>query len=243
VALASKLLGVRAVIVMPRDAPQSKIDATRAYGAEVVLYDREMQSRDDIADQIAKERQALLVPPFDDELIMAGQATGAVELLEDVPDLDTVVVPVSGGGLMGGWATAARRLRPDIRIYGVEPETADDTKRSLAAGTRVEVKSNPTIADGLRVTSPGKLTFPIVQKNVADILLVSDAEMIETLTWMLERMKVLIEPSGAAAAAAVRHRKADFRGRKVGVVLSGGNVDLEKLAEYIASRPIPAAAG
>jgi len=242
VALVSKLLGVRATIVMPNDAPQSKVDATRAYGAEVVLYDREYQSRDDMAAEIARERQAVLVPPFDDELVMAGQATGAVELFEDVPDLDAVVVPVSGGGLLAGWATVARHLRPGIQIFGVEPETADDTRRSLRAGSRVEVKQNPTIADGLRVSTPGNLTFPIMKANVADILLVSDAEMVETLTWMLERMKVLIEPSGAAGAAAVRHRKADFRGRKVGVVLSGGNVDLAKLADYIATRPVPAAA-
>jgi threonine dehydratase len=212
VALVSRLLGVKATIVMPADAPQSKIDATRAYGAEVVLYDRQMQSRDDLAAEIARERKAVLVPPFDDELVMAGAATGAVELLEEVPDLDALVVCVSGGGLIGGWATAARHLRPGIKVYGAEPETADDTKRSLDAGARVEVRENPTIADGLRVTTPGKLTFPIVQEKVEDILLVSDAEMIETLTWMLERMKVLVEPSGAAAAAAVRHRKADFSG-------------------------------
>jgi threonine dehydratase len=242
VALVSRLLGIRATIVMPKDAPQSKIDATRGYGAEVVLYDREAQSRDDLAAEIAREKNALLVPPFDDELIMAGAATGAVELLEDVPDLDSLVVCVSGGGLIGGWATAAKAMRPEIRVYGAEPETADDTKRSLAAGKRVEVRVNPTIADGLRVTTPGRLTFPIVQEKVADILLVSDEEMVETLTWMLERMKVLIEPSGAAAAAAVRHRKADFRGRKVGVVLSGGNVDLEKLSGYIASRTATTAA-
>jgi threonine dehydratase len=243
VALVARLLSVQATIVMPKDAPQSKIDATRGYGAEVVLYDREAQSRDDLAAEIAREKKALLVPPFDDELIMAGAATGAVELLEDVPDLDALVVCVSGGGLIGGWATAARHMRPGILVYGAEPETADDTKRSLAAGRRVEVKENPTIADGLRVTSPGKLTFPIVQEKVADVLLVSDGEMIETLTWILERMKVLVEPSGAAAAAAVRHRKADFRGRKVGVVLSGGNIDLVQLCAYIASRPVPAAVG
>jgi threonine dehydratase len=236
VALVSKLLGVKATIVMPADAPQSKIDATRGYGAEVVLYDRAVQSRDDLAAEIAREKEALLVPPFDDELIMAGAATGAVELLEEVPDLDALVVCVSGGGLIGGWATAARHLRPGIKVYGAEPETADDTKRSLDAGARVEVRENPTIADGLRVTTPGKLTFPIVQEKVEDILLVSDAEMIETLTWMLERMKVLVEPSGAAAAAAVRHRKADFSGKRVGVVLSGGNVDLARLAEYIGAR-------
>jgi threo-3-hydroxy-L-aspartate ammonia-lyase len=236
VALAARLLGVRATVVMPTDAPQAKIDATRGYGAEVVLYDRATQSRDDLAEEICRERGAVLVPPFDDDLIMAGQATGAVELLEDVPDLDAIVVPVSGGGLLGGWATAARHLRPGVAIYGAEPETAADTKQSLAAGRRVEVKENPTIADGLRVTSPGKLTFPILQESLRDVLLVSDDEMIETLTFMLERMKVLVEPSGAAGAAAVRHRKADFSGKRVGVVLSGGNVDLPRLSEYISAR-------
>jgi threo-3-hydroxy-L-aspartate ammonia-lyase len=239
VALVSRLLNVRATIVMPTDAPRAKIEATRGYGAEVVLYDRESQSRDDLAEQICRERGAVLVPPFDDELVMAGAATGAVELLEEVRDLDALVVPVSGGGLIGGWATAARHMTPAIRIYGVEPETADDTKRSLCAGQRVEVSQNPTIADGLRVTTPGRLTFPIVQKEVEDILLVSDAEMIETLIWMLERMKVLVEPSGVAAAAAIRHRKADFSGLRVGVVLSGGNVDLARLAEYVAAARKP----
>ena len=236
VALVSRLLGIRATIVMPTDAPKAKIEATRGYGAEVVLYDRETQSRDDLAEQLCREKGAILVPPFDDELVMAGAATGAVELLEEIRDVDALVVPVSGGGLIGGWATAGRHLRPEIRIYGVEPESADDTRRSLEAGSRVAVAKNPTVADGLRVTTPGKLTFPIVQEQVAEILLVSDAEMIETLTWMLERMKVLIEPSGAAAAAAVRHKKADFAGKRVGVVLSGGNVDLSSLAEFVAAR-------
>ena len=237
VALVSRLLGIKATVVMPTDAPQSKIDATRSYGAEVVLYDRASQSRDDLAEQLCRERSAVLVPPFDDELVMAGAATGAVELLEEVPDLDALAVCVSGGGLIGGWATAARHMRPSIKVYGVEPESADDTKQSLAAGRRIEVAQNPTIADGLRVSSPGKLTFPIVQEKVAEILLVSDEELIETLTWMLERMKVLVEPSGVAAAAAVRHKKADFTGKRVGVVLSGGNVDLVKLAQYIGARP------
>jgi threo-3-hydroxy-L-aspartate ammonia-lyase len=236
VALVSKLLGIRATVVMPTDAPISKIEATRGYGAEVVLYDRETQSRDDLAEQICREKGAVLVPPFDDELVMAGAATGAVELLEEIRDIDALVVPVSGGGLIGGWAIAARHLRPEIRIYGVEPESADDMRRSLEAGSRVTVAENPTVADGLRVTTPGRLTFPIVQEQVEEILLVSDAEMIETLTWMLERMKVLIEPSGVAAAAAVRHKKADFAGRRVGVVLSGGNVDLSRLSEFVASR-------
>ncbi|HEX4439281.1 MAG TPA: pyridoxal-phosphate dependent enzyme [Thermoanaerobaculia bacterium] len=233
VALVSRLLGIRATIVMPKDAPQSKVDATRGYGAEVILYDREAQSREDVAEEIRRERNAVLVPPFDDELIMAGAGTGAVELLEDVPDLDALVISVSGGGLIGGWATAARHMRPEITIYGVEPENAADTKQSLVEGRRVEVAVNPTIADGLRVTTPGKLTFPIVQQTVKDVLLVSDRELVETMKWMLERMKVLVEPSGVAGAAAVRHKKVDFRGKRVGVVLSGGNVDLAKLSEYV----------
>jgi threo-3-hydroxy-L-aspartate ammonia-lyase len=236
VALVSRMLGIRATVVMPTDAPQSKIDATRGYGAEVVLYDRASQSRDDLAEKICREKGAVLVPPFDDDLIMAGQATGAVELFEEVPGLDALVVCVSGGGLIGGWATVGKHMNPGILVYGAEPETADDMRQSLAAGHRVEVAENPTIADGLRVSSPGKLTFPIVQESVKEILVVSDEEMIETLTWVLERMKVLVEPSGIAAAAAVRHRKADFAGKRVGVVLSGGNVDLEKLSGYIAAR-------
>ena len=233
VALVSRLLGLRATIVMPSDAPASKLAATRGYGAEVVLYDRYGESRDEIGERIVRERGALLVPPFDDELIMAGAGTATAELLEDVPDLDFLLVPVSGAGLIAGSATAARHLRPEITVYGVEPETANDTALSLAKGERVSIGVPRTIADGLQVASPGKLTFPIVQKTVEAVLLVSDDEMIETLSWMLERMKVLVEPSGVAGAAAVRHRKANFNGRRVGVILSGGNVDREKLAGYL----------
>ena len=233
VALVSRLLGLRATIVMPSDAPASKLAATRGYGAEIVLYDRYGESRDEIGEKIVRERGALLVPPFDDELIMAGAGTATAELLEDVPDLDFLIVPVSGAGLIAGSATAARHLRPAITVYGVEPETANDTALSLAKGERVSIGVPRTIADGLQVPSPGKLTFPIVQKTVEAVLLVSDDEMIETLAWMLERMKVLVEPSGVAGAAAVRHRKADFTGRRVGVILSGGNVDREKLAGYL----------
>lgn len=233
VALVSRLLGLRATIVMPSDAPASKLAATRGYGAEIVLYDRYGESRDEIGEKIVRERGALLVPPFDDELIMAGAGTATAELLEDVPDLDFLIVPVSGAGLIAGSATAARHLRPAITVYGVEPETANDTALSLAKGERVSIGVPRTIADGLQVPSPGKLTFPIVQKTVEAVLLVSDDEMIETLAWMLERMKVLVEPSGVAGAAAVRHRKANFTGRRVGVILSGGNVDREKLAGYL----------
>ena len=233
VALVSKILGIRATIVMPNDAPAAKLAATRGYGAEVVLYDRYTESRDEIGERLVQERGALLVPPFDDYLIMAGQATATVELLEDAPELDVLVVPVSGGGLLAGTAFAARHLRPGIAIYGTEPETGADTARSLERGERVAIDIPRTIADGLQVASPGKLTFPIVQRTVDGVLLVSDDEMVETLCWMLERMKVLVEPSGVAGAAAVRHRKADFAGKKVGVILSGGNVDRDRLAAYL----------
>jgi threo-3-hydroxy-L-aspartate ammonia-lyase len=233
VALVSKLLGLKATIVMPKDAPASKLAATRGYGAEVVLYDRYSESRDEIGERLVRERGALLVPPFDDPLIMAGAGTAAAELLEEFPELDFLLVPVSGAGLIAGSAMAARHLRPGIIVYGVEPETGNDTALSLAKGERVSIGVPRTVADGLQVPCPGKLTFPIVQKTVAGILLVSDDEMIETLCWMLERMKVLVEPSGVAGAAAVRHRKADFSGKRVGVILSGGNLDRERLAEFL----------
>jgi threonine dehydratase len=233
VALVCKLLKLPATIVMPKDAPAAKVAATRGYGAEVVFYERAHESRDGIAQRIASEKKALLVPPYDDALIMAGQATAAAELLEEIPTLDALVVPVSGGGLIAGCATAAHKLSKEIVVYGVEPETGDDTRRSLREGHRVGGEVPDTIADGLRVSMPGELTFPIVQKLVKDVLLVSDAEMIETLTFLLERAKIVVEPSGVASAAAVRHRKADFSGKKVGVILSGGNVDRAALARYL----------
>ncbi|MBC8647020.1 MAG: pyridoxal-phosphate dependent enzyme [Thermoanaerobaculia bacterium] len=233
VALVCRLLGVPATVVMPSDAPAAKVEATRGYGAQVVFYDRQSESRDNLAEEICRERGALMVPPFDDPLIMAGAGTATAELLEDVPELDALVVPVSGGGLIAGNATAAKHLRPEIDVFGVEPETGDDTARSMASGERVTIPVPPTIADGLRVTAPGRLTFPIIQKLVRRVLLVSDAEMVETLSWMLQRMKLLVEPSGVAAAAAVRHRKADLAGKRVGVILSGGNMDLTALAGYV----------
>ncbi len=232
-ALAAKLFGIPAVIVMPLDAPQIKVTATRGYGAEVIFYDRYKESREGTGDRICRERGLTLVPPFDDYLIMAGQGTAALELLEDAPDLDLLLVPTSGNGLLAGCAVAARHLRPQIRLFGVEPEAGNDTWQSMRKGERVEIEVPRTIADGLQVTAPGKLTFPIVRQLVEDILLVSDDEMIETIRFILERMKLLVEPSGAAAAAAVRHRKTDFAGSRVGVILSGGNVDMTKLATYL----------
>jgi threonine dehydratase len=233
VALSAKLFEIPAAIVMPADAPKAKIAATREYGAEVVLYDRYQESREAIGTQLSQERSMTLVPPFDDHEVMAGQGTAALELLEEVPDLETLVVCCSGCGLLAGCAVAARHLQPDIQIFGVEPETADDTRQSFLKGEIVTIPVPVTIADGLQTSAPGKLTFPIVRQLVKDILLVSDAELIATMKLLLERMKILVEPSGAAAAAAVLHQKTDFTGRRVGVIISGGNVDLEKLAAYI----------
>jgi threonine dehydratase len=233
VALSARLFKIPAVIVMPSDAPQIKVNATRGYGAEVVFYDRYHESREEVGTQICRARGMLLVPPFDDYKIMAGQGTAALELLEEVPELDVLLTPCSGCGLLTGCATAAKHLRPDIRIFGVEPEAGNDTWQSFRKGERVEIPVPHTIADGLQQSSPGQLTFPLVQTLVEDILLVSDNEMIETLRFLLERMKILVEPSGAAAAAAARHRKMDLAGQRVGIILSGGNVDLARLAEYL----------
>ena len=232
-ALAARLFGAPAVIVMPLDAPQIKVAATRAYGAEVIFYDRYSQNREETGERICRERGMTLVPPFDDYAVMAGQGTAALEMLEDVPELDLLLVPTSGSGLLAGCAVAAKHLRPQIRVFGVEPEAGNDTWQSFRRRERVEIPVPKTIADGLQVTAPGKLTFPIICELVEDILLVSDQELISTIRFILERMKVLIEPSGAAGAAAVFHRKFDCAGARVGVLLSGGNVDLSMLASYL----------
>jgi threonine dehydratase len=231
-ALASNLFGVRATIVMPHDAPRMKVAATRGYGAEVIFYDRYRESREAIGERVCRERGMTLVPPFDDYSVMAGQGTAALELLEDVPELDFLLAPCSGGGLLAGCATAAKQVRPSIRIFGIEPEAGNDTWQSLRKGERVEIAVPRTIADALQ-TPTGRLTFPVIKELIEGVLLVRDAELIETLRFTLERMKVLVEPSGIAAAAAVRHKKFDFTGSRVGVVLSGGNVDLDKLAGYL----------
>ena len=235
VAITAKILGIPAAIVMPADAPAAKIAATRGYGAEIIFYDRYKENREEIGRRLTSERNALLVPPFDDYLIMAGQGTAAAELIEEVPHLDCLVVPASGNGLLAGTCVAARSFRTRVEVYGVEPETGNDTYLSFQKGERVEIPVPHTIADGLQTSAPGKLTFPIVKQLATGILLVKDQELIQVLVFLLERMKILVEPSGVAAAAAVLFKKAEFSGKKVGVILSGGNVDLDSLRTYLAS--------
>ena len=233
VALAGREAGVRVLVAMPEDAPAAKVAATRGYGAEVVFYDRHKQDREAFALDLAERERLIMVPPYDDYLILAGQGTCGLELLEEVPDLDCVLTPCSGGGLFAGVASAARALNPRIRCYPVEPDTADDTRQSLRKGERVSIPPPPTIADGLRVQIPGKLTFPIVQQLAEDVLTVTDEEIIATLQFLLFRMKILVETSGATAAAAVMFGKLPSDVKRVGVVLSGGNIDPELLKSVI----------
>jgi threonine dehydratase len=229
VAIAAASVGIPATIVMPSDAPRSKVAATRAYGARVVTYDRMTESREAIGRQISEETGATLVPPYDHPWTIAGQGTATLEFLGEIADLDALVVPIGGGGLISGSAIAAKSLRPSLRVFGVEPEEANDTYLSLRAGSRVEIPMPQTIADGLRATTPGAITFPIIQKYVDDVLLVSDGEIREAMKFLLTRMKMLVEPSGAVTAAALYHRKLPGGLKRVGAILSGGNVDLEIL--------------
>lgn len=232
VAIAAERAGTKATIVMPVDAPRGKLDATRNHGARVVTYDRKTESREAIADRILKETGATLVPPFDHPLVMAGQGTAALELLQVIPQLDALIAPIGGGGLLAGCATIAKALDPETRIFGAEPERANDTFLSLQAGRRVEIPQPDTIADGLRAPQPGAFTFPVLQRHVEKVLLVSEQEIRETVKFLLMRMKLLVEPSGAVAAAAVLHHKLPKNVRSIGVILSGGNLDFEDLARY-----------
>jgi threonine dehydratase len=236
VALAAGIVGSTAVIVMPKDAPRLKVEATRGYGAEVVFYDRLSEDREAIARRLAAETGRVLVPPFDDHAIMAGQGTAALELLEEVPDLDALLTPVGGGGLMAGCSTVARGLRPGMAVYGVEADTANDTWLSLRKGERVTIPPPSTIADGIRLTTPGALTFPILQANLTDVLLVSDAEIRAAVRALALQARIVVEPTGAVPAAAVLAGKLPLRpGAKVGVVLSGGNIDPDLLADIVRS--------
>lgn len=231
VALSSRLLGSPATILMPEDAPQSKLDATRAYGAEIVLYDRYTGDRETIASELAAQNGAELVRPYDDPLIMAGAGTAALELLEDAGVVETLVVPVGGGGLIAGSATIAKELGVK-RVVGVEPEAGDDWKQSFAAGEIIEIDVPRTIADGLQTHAPGELTWEVASRLVDEIVTVTDQQLVEAMRFAFERLKLVIEPSGAAGIAAVLNGLVS--GDRIGVIVSGGNVGAARFAELIA---------
>jgi threonine dehydratase len=234
VALAARLVGTSAIVCMPVDAPDLKLEATRGYGADVVLYDRQKDDREALARRIATETGRVVVPPFDDYAIMAGQGTAALELLEDVPSLDVLVTPVGGGGLMAGCSTVARALFPGMMVFGVETDSANDTFLSLRKGERVTIAPPPTIADGIRLTTPGALTFPILKENLTDVALVSDAEVVEAVRFLALRVRIVAEPTGAVSAAAVLSGRLPVeRGARIGIVLSGGNIAPSLLVEIL----------
>ena len=238
VALAARTLGAPATIVMPNDAPSLKLAATRGYGATVLLYDRREESREAIARRIMNETGAVLVPPFDDDAVIAGQGTLALELLEDVPDLEAIVTPCGGAGLLSGVAVAAKGVRPSIRLFGVEPETGDDVRQSVAKGELVQIPVPNTIADSLQTTRPAERTLRIVRALVEEIVTVSDDDLRRAMALLASRMKLVVEPGGSAGFAAVlAGRLASAGGSRIGVVLSGGNVDLERFGRLVAGMP------
>ena len=238
VALSARLLGMPSVIVMPQDAPQSKLDATRAYQqgmarSEVVLFDRYTEDREALCRRLADERGMTMIPPYDHPHVMAGQGTAALELIEDAGPLDALLVCVGGGGLISGCAVAAKHLLPDVAVYGVEPEAGNDTQQSLQRGEIVRIDTPHTIADGAQTQSSGLLTFPVIQALVQGVLTVSDAQLVETMRFFATRMKLVVEPTGCLAAAAVLQRAIDLRGQRVGIIVSGGNVDLARFAALL----------
>lgn len=236
VALAAQLLGISATIVMPSDAPPAKVAATRGYGAEVVFYDRRTADREAIARELCERTGATLVPPYDDDHIIAGQGTAALELLEEIGALDVLVVPVGGGGLLAGTLLAAQGVDPKIAVYGVEPEAGNDYQRSLAAGERITIDVPQTIADGQQTQAPGVLTFPVAQRYAKGVVTVSDAEIEDAMRFAFERMKIVLEPSGASSLAAVLSSKIDCKELRTGVIVSGGNADPALFARILTQR-------
>ena len=225
VAIAARSRNMKATVVMPLDAPRMKVEATAANGAEIITFDRFRDDREAVARNITERTGAVLVRPFDDERILTGQGTTALELLDDYPDLDAIIAPVGGGGLVSGCAIAAHGLSSRMRVFGSEPETANDTQQSLRAGKRVEIPAPDTIADGLRSPSPGVVTFPIIQELVEDVITVSEEEIRAAMRFIATRLKIMVEPSGAVPAAAVLFRKLPPGIGTIGVILSGGNMD------------------
>ncbi len=238
VALAAQLLGMPSVILMPEDAPPAKLAATRAYqqgrpGSEVMLFNRYTEDREALAVRLAQERGMTLVPPYDHAAVMAGQGTAALELIEETGALDALVVCVGGGGLISGCAVAAHAASPGIKVFGVEPEAGDDTRQSLKAGRIIHIDTPRTIADGAQTQHSGQLTFPVIQALVQDVVTVSDAQLVQAMRFFAERMKIVVEPTGCLAAAAVLERVLPLAGQRVGVIVSGGNVDLARYAALL----------
>ena len=233
VALAGRLLNVATCIVMPHDAPAMKVAATRDYGAQVLIYQRGVEDREVVAARIVEERGLTLIPPFDHPDVIAGQGTAAKELIEEVGTLDYLLVCTGGGGLLSGCATAAAHLTPHCKIIGVEPEAGNDVQQSLRTGKRVHIDVPATIADGAQTQQVGKLTFPILQAYVTDIVTVSDLQLCAQMRFFAERMKIMVEPTGCLAAAAVMNKVLDVSGARVGIIVSGGNVDIDRFGEFV----------
>lgn len=233
IAYASQLHQIRALIIMPKDAPQIKMAATKGYGAEIYLYDRYTEDREAIAQQLSKEQGLTLIPPYDHPNVIAGQGTAAKELIEEVGSLDYLFVPLGGGGLLAGSLLSAKHLLPNIKVIGVEPEAGNDGQQSLRKGEIITIPTPKSIADGAVTLHLGKHTFPIIQKFVEDIVTVSDPELISMMHFFAERMKMIVEPTGCLAAAAVMKKDFLIEGKKIGIILSGGNVDLKQLSQWV----------
>ncbi len=233
IALSARLLGMRAVIVMPKDAPAIKVEATRGYGGEVVFYDRYTEDREAIGRRLAEQHGLTLIPPYDHPHVMAGQGTAAKELIEETGPLDLLLVCLGGGGLLSGCATAARALSPACRIIGVEPEAGNDGQQSLRRGEIVHIDTPATIADGAQTQHLGHYTFAVIRELVDEIATVSDADLVDTMRFFAGRMKIVVEPTGCLAAAVALQQRVDVRGKRVGVIVSGGNVDLQHFARLV----------
>jgi threo-3-hydroxy-L-aspartate ammonia-lyase len=237
IALAARILGISSTIVMPEDSPAVKVAATRGYGASVIFYDRYTGDRDQIARELAAEKGLTVIPPFDHADIIAGQGTAARELFEDVGELDSLFVCLGGGGLLAGSALSTRALSPQCRLYGVEPEAGNDGQQSFRKGALVHIETPKTIADGAQTQQLGKLTFPIIRRDVDDILTVTDEQLVDGMRFFASRMKIMVEPTGCLGFAAARARRTELKGQRVGVLISGGNVDLERFCSLLAAFP------
>ncbi|HHG9738761.1 TPA: threo-3-hydroxy-L-aspartate ammonia-lyase [Yersinia enterocolitica] len=233
IALSARKLGIRAVIVMPKDSPAVKIAATRSYGGEVVLYDRYLEDREAISNKLAQEQGLTLIPPYDYPDVMAGQGTAAKELFEEVGELDVLLVPLGGGGLLSGCATVAKALYPNCQVIGVEPAAGNDGQQSFRSGKIVKIETPVTIADGAQTAALGHYTFPVIQERVDNILTATDDQLISAMKFFISRMKIVVEPTGCLGAAVAFSGELDLRGKRVGVIISGGNVDLARLAHFI----------